>query len=286
MKNPIKLLIKFLFTALLVLPVLVFAHPGNTASDGMHYCWTNCSYWGEITGQRHSHGGGSTYYTPSYSSYTTPTTYVSTYKYNYDCPSYGFAYNGSCYALPDNSYKSGMSGFACDYGYQAVGTGLSKQCLPNVTNGYYIGTALFCNYGYTNYLNTCIKEQAYTTNFIDYSTYTNTTTSNTVGNQFGGKRFKYFYEFNQTKETITKRPISDKCIEYGEDDADAPYFRDGGLCYYCSPGSIPDSKGEECHLMTDVCEVVLGDNSKVLSDGKCGCEKGYTKKKDKCLLQK
>lgn len=36
------------------------AHPGNTASDGAHYCWTNCDYWGETYGERHYHGGGYT----------------------------------------------------------------------------------------------------------------------------------------------------------------------------------------------------------------------------------
>ncbi|KKU17950.1 MAG: hypothetical protein UX28_C0003G0128 [Candidatus Pacebacteria bacterium GW2011_GWA1_46_10] len=36
----------------------VFAHPGNTASDGCHYCRTNCAKWGEVEGARHCHGGG------------------------------------------------------------------------------------------------------------------------------------------------------------------------------------------------------------------------------------
>lgn len=43
----------------LLTPVFVFAHPGNTASDGCHYCRTNCSKWGEVQGARHCHGGGS-----------------------------------------------------------------------------------------------------------------------------------------------------------------------------------------------------------------------------------
>lgn len=49
---------------------LVGAHPGNTAADGCHYCWTNCDYWGETYGVRHCHGGtnGSGGYSgPSYS---------------------------------------------------------------------------------------------------------------------------------------------------------------------------------------------------------------------------
>ncbi len=33
------------------------AHPGNTASDGCHYCRTNCDKWGVPWNQRHCHGG-------------------------------------------------------------------------------------------------------------------------------------------------------------------------------------------------------------------------------------
>ena len=32
------------------------SHPGRTASDGCHYCRTNCSSWGETAGARHCHG--------------------------------------------------------------------------------------------------------------------------------------------------------------------------------------------------------------------------------------
>lgn len=35
----------------------VFAHPGNTAADGCHYCRTNCDKWGVAWNQRHCHGG-------------------------------------------------------------------------------------------------------------------------------------------------------------------------------------------------------------------------------------
>lgn len=31
------------------------AHPGRTASDGCHYCKTNCAEWGVPQGQRHCH---------------------------------------------------------------------------------------------------------------------------------------------------------------------------------------------------------------------------------------
>lgn len=35
-----------------------YAHPGNTAADGCHYCRTNCDKWGVPWNERHCHGGG------------------------------------------------------------------------------------------------------------------------------------------------------------------------------------------------------------------------------------
>ncbi|OGL81173.1 hypothetical protein A3B21_02695 [Candidatus Uhrbacteria bacterium RIFCSPLOWO2_01_FULL_47_24] len=35
------------------------AHPGRTASDGCHYCRTNCDSWGVAWNARHCHGGTS-----------------------------------------------------------------------------------------------------------------------------------------------------------------------------------------------------------------------------------
>ena len=35
----------------------IVAHPGRTASDGCHYCRTNCARWGVPLNQRHCHGG-------------------------------------------------------------------------------------------------------------------------------------------------------------------------------------------------------------------------------------
>jgi hypothetical protein len=34
-----------------------YAHPGRTASDGCHYCRTNCSQWGVPWNERHCHNG-------------------------------------------------------------------------------------------------------------------------------------------------------------------------------------------------------------------------------------
>ena len=43
----------------LMVPLGALAHPGRTASDGCHYCRTNCSRWNVPANQRHCHGGSS-----------------------------------------------------------------------------------------------------------------------------------------------------------------------------------------------------------------------------------
>jgi hypothetical protein len=40
---------------LLSIPAFVSAHLGRTASDGCHYCRTNCDKWGVPWGERHCH---------------------------------------------------------------------------------------------------------------------------------------------------------------------------------------------------------------------------------------
>lgn len=42
-----------------LLASIASAHPGRTASDGCHYCRTNCAKWGERKDQRHCHNGSS-----------------------------------------------------------------------------------------------------------------------------------------------------------------------------------------------------------------------------------
>ena len=44
---------------LFTFPTSILAHPGRTASDGCHYCRTNCDEWGVPWNERHCHGGGS-----------------------------------------------------------------------------------------------------------------------------------------------------------------------------------------------------------------------------------
>lgn len=56
MKLWTKILSIFFIFSLVFLPKNTFAHPGNTASDGCHYCRTNCDRWGVPWNERHCHG--------------------------------------------------------------------------------------------------------------------------------------------------------------------------------------------------------------------------------------
>lgn len=63
----------FLFF-MVVTPVV--AHPGRTASDGCHYCRTNCDEWGEAWDERHCHGGGNEPVVESQPIQIQPTAYI------------------------------------------------------------------------------------------------------------------------------------------------------------------------------------------------------------------
>lgn len=49
------LLVAILGGSLFFYSRILHAHPGNTASDGCHYCRTNCDYWGVPWNVRHCH---------------------------------------------------------------------------------------------------------------------------------------------------------------------------------------------------------------------------------------
>lgn len=74
---------------LFLFPLSSFAHPGNTAADGCHYCWTNCDSWGYVYGTRHCHDSG----------YDWDYDYDYDYDYEYDDYSYDWAYD-----LPTYTY--------------------------------------------------------------------------------------------------------------------------------------------------------------------------------------
>ena len=46
---------KLLLLAIALATQATFAHPGRTASDGCHYCRTNCGSWGVPWNERHCH---------------------------------------------------------------------------------------------------------------------------------------------------------------------------------------------------------------------------------------
>ncbi len=50
-----KLLYRFVFVTLLLLPPIASAHPGRTDAYGCHTCRTNCAKWGLSTGEYHCH---------------------------------------------------------------------------------------------------------------------------------------------------------------------------------------------------------------------------------------
>lgn len=41
--------------SLIIIPITALSHPGRTASDGCHYCRTNCDKWGVPWNVRHCH---------------------------------------------------------------------------------------------------------------------------------------------------------------------------------------------------------------------------------------
>lgn len=54
--NKAFLFVFFTFVFLIFSHNPVLAHPGKTASDGCHYCRTNCEKWGVPYDERHCHG--------------------------------------------------------------------------------------------------------------------------------------------------------------------------------------------------------------------------------------
>jgi hypothetical protein len=242
------LLASFAFCGLA--PLLSFAHPGGIDANGGHYCRTNCTSWGEVYGAWHSHSGGSSYTSPSYS-YTPP---APTYTTNNDCPSYGFAYLGSCYELPDNARKSAFSGFTCNYGYEEVGYGLSKRCLKEIENGYRIGDSVRCDYGYELSYGLCIRKS--TDNSYPYGAL-----------NFGAALNNEYSESSCPKNSTEKLGDRSKCV--------------------CNTGYTTNGDGTACKKISKktnerICRAEFGKNSTwsgkydtTTKTPTCQCKKGF-----------
>lgn len=110
-----------------IVPSTLYAHSGGTASDGCHYCHTNCSKYGYVYGVRHchqnkgipqpsepirSHRDGTTeiwepYKTPK-QEYSTPSILDS-----YELPNYNIPYREPLNTVPSNpSTRSDSSIFS------------------------------------------------------------------------------------------------------------------------------------------------------------------------------
>ncbi|MDZ5472688.1 YHYH domain-containing protein [Bacillus sp. 31A1R] len=92
---------------LLLVPMTVWGHPGNTDSSGGHTCRTNCGDWGLEYGEYHYHGGydsGDWYEDEEYD-YDNDYYYDSEYDYDYDSDydteNYDYDYDYESYLEPD-----------------------------------------------------------------------------------------------------------------------------------------------------------------------------------------
>lgn len=127
--------VKFFTTILafvILLPSSALAHPGNTASDGCHYCRTNCDKWGEAWDERHCHGGyeaPATIYTPPKPRCPSNSTLVGDTCF---CQTGYSAFKTSCIKIPANAHAitSATDAWECDYGYIEKGNGCVLKPVP------------------------------------------------------------------------------------------------------------------------------------------------------------
>lgn len=112
------------------MPSISFAHPGNTAADGCHYCRTNCDKWGEAWGERHCHGG-----------YSDPEPSYNNSPPKPRCPSNSILIGDTCFCkegyavfrnfcikIPTHAHAvtSQTDAWECDFGYVEK----SSSCIP------------------------------------------------------------------------------------------------------------------------------------------------------------
>jgi len=170
-------LVALITTLTFVLSNAAFAHPGRTASDGCHYCRTNCSSWGVPYGARHCHRSkgipqpdypirshrGSPGWTEPWSDYLNPN-----FDSGYSYPSLrDYSSTPSCPLF--SSYNSLTSSCECSYGYVADGLGGCEDgdLLCHRKLGYYssydsLSNACECDYGYViDSNNQCVSRDDY-----------------------------------------------------------------------------------------------------------------------------
>jgi len=159
MKN----LVFLLFALGVLIPLYSYAHPGNTAADGCHYCRTNCGSWGVQWNERHCHGGSTRSYSSATNYYTTPAQPTcplnsrSNFSGGCECNSGYVASGGKCISY--SSYCTEKYGLMSTYSYLND----SCQCI----RGYELRLSGKCEYksrysGYTsNPTYSSLKEEKY-----------------------------------------------------------------------------------------------------------------------------
>lgn len=241
MKHWVKILFVFLFFSLIFLPKNIFAHPGNTASDGCHYCRTNCDSWGVPWNERHCHGGYS-----GASKYQAPPSCPSMSSYNSisgQCECYsGYVASGNSCISTDQACKN-------KYGYNSQ-SDYSGKCE--------------CRYGYTwNSSGTsCIDEDQACQNQFGY---------NSKATLSGDKcECKYGYAWNSAG---TKCVSQDEVCqsEFGHN-SKATISGDKCECKY---GYTWNKANNKCITKDSACQELNGLMSRSNLSGECECLSGY-----------
>ncbi len=277
-----KTLITLLFalSATLLFSQTTIAHPGNTASDGCHYCRTNCSSWGYTYGARHCHGGGSSY-TPSYSlpSYSAPSVpstpscpFNSYYSYLDSACTCNFGYiniNGFCknadiYCHDELGYNSDYSSLSksceCDYGYY-------------IYNGQCTSTNNICKakYGYNSestYDDKCQCKSGYVWNSAGTAcVYSQISTDDT-----------YINSSILLEQLLDEYNAQDKCGQNSEPSSDGKCLCEEGYEWASADPSDLDCVEEK---------ITCGTNQSLGNDDKCYCNSGYFWSEDnkKCVTK-
>ncbi|MDD4376399.1 MAG: SH3 domain-containing protein [Clostridia bacterium] len=258
------LVIIFLYIAI---PIITLAHPGNTAADGCHYCWTNCASWGYVYGTRHCHGGGSAYQAPSTPSCPSMSSYDSL---SGDCKCYSgyIAQNGSCvsgntYCQSHYAYGSTYDSYSnkceCPYGELVKnGSCISYDSYCHDTLGYgskynSLTDKCECKYGYLYDGDKCVTESEYCTDLLGFMSRYNSLTDKCEcmsGYEYDGSICVY-------KKSITCPSNS--------------YLGTDDKCY-CNSGY--HASGSICITYDQACRNQYGSNSYGDSDN-CYCNSGY-----------
>lgn len=233
------LVIIFLYIAI---PIITLAHPGNTASDGCHYCWTNCASWGYVYGTRHCHGGGSTYQAPSTPSCPSMSSYDSL-SGNCKCYSGYIVQNGSC--VSGNTYCQSH------YAYGSTYNNYSKKCE--------------CPYGELVKNDSCISYNSYCQDTLGYGSKYNSLTDKCEcmsGYEYDGSTC--IYKKKTTCPTNSYLGTDDKCY------CNAGYIVSGSSCVL----TTTDNNNQACAKKYGLNSVWDGTkNAAGLLN--CSCQIGY-----------